>query len=487
MSEPVNFSSTPALAPTPLDIGFASGAAEAQADGIGPSVELGGRTTEVVLVTRNSQAELARSLPAIQEAAAVAGAELLFVDLGSVDGTQSFAAKHAPGARAVWLEERDGLIDALGAAAACSSADVLVVLNPTLEPGSPSAFAQLVEHLDEHPYAAVAAPALRAHNGDILCSARPEPREPEFARVEWVLDAAIAIRTSDVPLLAKSAGRTENELEALQLCLDLRRRGREVHYVGSVELLDTGGRIAKRVSGRAARSWLRSWPLLVRHPRYALRLARPYRRANRVLTRAFDICVALFVLTLLSPVLLAIVLAIRLESRGPALFRQVRLGRDERPFQMYKFRTMRSDADPTPHRQYVREMIVNQVRSGPGARAHVFKLYPDPRVTRVGRLLRRTSLDELPQLLNVLRGDMCLVGFRPPIPYEVSDYPGWYHRRFAGKPGITGLWQVSGRNELSYEEMVRLDIEYLNRQSWLLDGVVLVRTVGVVVTGRGAY
>jgi lipopolysaccharide/colanic/teichoic acid biosynthesis glycosyltransferase len=119
--------------------------------------------------------------------------------------------------------------------------------------------------------------------------------------------------------------------------------------------------------------------------------------------------------------------------------------------------------------------------------ARIYKIHPDPRVTRVGRLLRRTSLDELPQLINVLRGDMTLVGFRPPIPYEVDNYPDWYHRRFDGRPGITGLWQVSGRNERSYEEMVRLDIEYINRRSVLSDLRVLARTVGAVLGGRGAY
>jgi lipopolysaccharide/colanic/teichoic acid biosynthesis glycosyltransferase len=158
---------------------------------------------------------------------------------------------------------------------------------------------------------------------------------------------------------------------------------------------------------------------------------------------------------------------------------------------MYKFRTMRVDADPTPHAQFVREMIVGRVlggeRDGDGAGKPIFKVYPDPRVTRIGRLLRRTSLDELPQLINVLRGEMTLVGFRPPIPYEIDSYPPWYHRRFDGRPGITGLWQVSGRNERSYEEMVRLDIEYLNRRSWLFDVLLLVRTVAAVLSGRGAF
>ena len=196
---------------------------------------------------------------------------------------------------------------------------------------------------------------------------------------------------------------------------------------------------------------------------------------------------AVVLLALLSPLVLAIVLAIRFDSRGPVLFRQVRLGRGARPFEMFKFRTMYRDADPAPHAHFVRDMIVNRLRGGEnGGAPQIYKLHPDPRVTRVGRILRRTSLDELPQLFNVLRGEMTLVGFRPPIPYEVDDYPAWYHRRFDGKPGITGLWQVSGRNELGYEDMVRLDIEYLNRRSWLLDLWLLARTVTVVLHGRGA-
>src|SRR5437764_738751 len=150
---------------------------------------------------------------------------------------------------------------------------------------------------------------------------------------------------------------------------------------------------------------------------------------------------------------------------------------------------MLHNADSSPHAQFVREMISERLRADAAERgngARIYKLHPDPRVTSVGRLLRRTSLDELPQLFNVLRGEMTLVGFRPPVPYEVAEYPAWFHRRFDGKPGMTGLWQVSGRNERSYEDMVRLDIEYLNRRSLVFDAWLLARTVGVVFGGRGA-
>ncbi len=457
------------------------------------SVEPRPLSAEVVLITRNSRDELAASLPAIREAAATAGAQLLFVDLGSADGTQSFAAGHAPGARATWLTDRDGIMDALAAAAAASSADVLVVLTPTLEPASPDSFRSLVEHLDRHPYAGIAAPALRAGTGELLGSTRPAPSPGEYSRVEWVLDEAFAIRRADLEEAIRCCKRTQPSLRDLAVCLQLRRRGVELHYVRSVELLDTGGRASVRV-GRSLCSSARDWArLLVRHPGYALRLAgrrRLARRVGRGMMRLIEVAIASTLLVLTSPLLLAIVIAIRLDSRGPVLFRQVRLGCGARPFRMIKFRTMRHDADPAAHARFVREMISRRLRAEPdaenGSTPRIYKLHPDPRVTRVGRVLRRTSLDELPQLLNVLRGEMTLVGFRPPIPYEVAEYPAWYHRRFDGRPGITGLWQVSGRNERSYEDMVRLDIEYLNRRSWLFDLWLLARTVVVVLGGRGA-
>src|SRR5581483_6778897 len=218
--------------------------------------------------------------------------------------------------------------------------------------------------------------------------------------------------------------------------------------------------------------------------RFRRRTPQPGRFA-RLLGRVFDLVLAAALIILLAPLFLAIAIAVRLDSRGPALFRQRRVGRNARQFEMFKFRTMYHDADPSLHERFVRNMITNRLR-GDGD-THVFKLHPDPRITKVGRILRRTSLDELPQLFNILRGEMTFVGFRPPIPYEVASYPEWYFRRFDSKPGLTGLWQVSGRNECSYEEMVCLDIEYVNRRSWLLDLTLLLRTIGVVISGRGAY
>ena len=146
---------------------------------------------------------------------------------------------------------------------------------------------------------------------------------------------------------------------------------------------------------------------------------------------------------------------------------------------------MRSDADSARHRDYVEQLINNRPESDPPENG-LYKLVVDDRITRVGRFLRSWSLDELPQLWNVVRGDMSLVGPRPVIPYEVELYPDWYHERFAVKPGLTGLWQVSGRSECTYEEMVVLDLEYVRRRTLPLDLAILARTVWVVVTRRGA-
>jgi lipopolysaccharide/colanic/teichoic acid biosynthesis glycosyltransferase len=204
----------------------------------------------------------------------------------------------------------------------------------------------------------------------------------------------------------------------------------------------------------------------------------------RVARRALDLLIAGVGVVLAAPVMLVVVLAVRLDSPGPALFRQRRIGRDRREFTVLKFRSMRAAADSAPHRRYVSQLIG---RSG-GERSEdggLYKLAVDDRITRVGRILRKTSLDELPQLFNVLRGEMSLVGPRPVIAYEVEQYPQWYHRRFAVRPGLTGLWQVSGRNQRTYEEMVQLDIEYAEHQSLRLDVKILVKTIWVVLSGRG--
>jgi len=177
------------------------------------------------------------------------------------------------------------------------------------------------------------------------------------------------------------------------------------------------------------------------------------------------------------------------------VFRQLRLGRGGAPFVFYKFRTMTHGADDTVHRDFVARLIAGQAPGAPTSQAPAgdeaaqggFKLQHDPRVTRLGRFLRRTSLDELPQLFNVLRGDMSLVGPRPPIPYEARHYRAWHLRRLLQlKPGITGPWQVSGRSQVPFDDMVRMDLRYIARSSLGLDLLLLARTVGVVFSGRGA-
>ena len=200
--------------------------------------------------------------------------------------------------------------------------------------------------------------------------------------------------------------------------------------------------------------------------------------------RSVDIALASIAILVLSPVLIALAIAIRLDSPGPALFRQRRIGYGEREFTLFKFRSMRPDADPRGHREYVTALIQGQAADG--GDKNLYKLAVDDRITPIGRWIRSWSLDELPQLFNVISGDMALVGPRPAIAYEVAEYPSWYLKRFSVKPGLTGLWQVSGRNERTYEEMVRLDIDYAERRSLLLDLSILARTPLTVLARRGA-
>ena len=197
-------------------------------------------------------------------------------------------------------------------------------------------------------------------------------------------------------------------------------------------------------------------------------------RAKRVL----DIAGAMLLVLLVLPVLALLALAIRLTSRGPALYRSIRVGRDGREFVFYKLRTMFVDADSRRDELHARNEVVGGV---------LFKIRNDPRVTPVGRILRRCSLDELPQLLNVLGGSMSLVGPRPPLPEEVRRYQPDVHRRLLVKPGLTGLWQVSGRSDLSWDESVRLDLHYVENWSLKMDITILARTVSAVIRSKGAY
>jgi exopolysaccharide biosynthesis polyprenyl glycosylphosphotransferase len=214
----------------------------------------------------------------------------------------------------------------------------------------------------------------------------------------------------------------------------------------------------------------------------------PLSDAERIVKRVSDIIIAAAAVILISPVLLAISLLIKFGSRGPALFRQERVGMDGRIFLCYKFRSMRADADENIHRKAYEKNIAGETEANAGSDDKpVFgKVKNDSRVTGIGKFLRRSSLDELPQLLNVLIGDMSVVGPRPPIPYEVEAYELWHRRRLDMKPGITGLWQVSGRNRLSFDEMVRIDIYYIENWSLWLDLKIILLTLPAVLRGDGA-
>ncbi len=238
--------------------------------------------------------------------------------------------------------------------------------------------------------------------------------------------------------------------------------------------------------------------------------------------RLMDLVLAAILLVLLSPLFALIALAIRLDSPGPIFFKQTRVGQNRRgadrrrtshtspwgqperrlsfdrrqqdllarPFTFFKFRTMYDQSDPEIHRRYVQGLIRNHLSGPPnpgGSADAVFKLTQDARVTRVGRLLRRTSLDELPQLINVLKSDMSLVGPRPALPYEVTEYAEWHKARLRVTPGLTGWWQVQGRSRVPFDEMVQMDIYYAQNRSLLLDLKILLLTPWAVLSGQGAW
>jgi exopolysaccharide biosynthesis polyprenyl glycosylphosphotransferase len=200
-------------------------------------------------------------------------------------------------------------------------------------------------------------------------------------------------------------------------------------------------------------------------------------RGQAIAKRTFDVVVSAVGLIAIAPLLAAIALAVKLTDRGPVLFRQQRVGLHRQPFTLLKFRTMVPQA----------ELLLGNLLSQNEADGPLFKVRDDPRITRVGRILRRYSLDELPQLWNVLRGEMSLVGPRPPLPSEVAAYEDWQLDRLEVRPGITGLWQVSGRSELSFDEYVRLDLFYIENWSLAYDLFMLAKTIPMLLTARGAY
>jgi lipopolysaccharide/colanic/teichoic acid biosynthesis glycosyltransferase len=193
--------------------------------------------------------------------------------------------------------------------------------------------------------------------------------------------------------------------------------------------------------------------------------------------RVLDVVAAVVLLACLLPLFLVVAFLIELDTRGPVFYRQQRVGRDGRPFRMVKFRSMQRGAD----RQLVQLLPLNET-DGP-----MFKLRCDPRVTRVGRVLRRLSIDELPQLFNVLLGDMSLVGPRPALQREVDQYAAWQRHRLDVLPGLTGLWQVSGRSDLSFEDGMALDLQYVAQRSLLLDMAIIAKTIPAILRCRGAY
>ena len=207
----------------------------------------------------------------------------------------------------------------------------------------------------------------------------------------------------------------------------------------------------------------------------------------QVVKRGMDILVSLLLLIILSPLLLAIAGLVKLSSRGPVLFRQVRIGQMIKPFMFFKFRTMYAESDHAIHHAYVSWFISSSGKAQEKETHTFFKMTNDSRITPIGHLLRKTSLDELPQLWNVLRGDMSLVGPRPPLRYELQQYKPWHrHRVLEAKPGITGLWQVTGRSRTTFDEMVRMDLRYAREQSLRADIKILLATPAAVIRGTGA-
>lgn len=195
---------------------------------------------------------------------------------------------------------------------------------------------------------------------------------------------------------------------------------------------------------------------------------------KKFIKRLFDILISVIVILLLSPLVLIVILAIRLESSGPARFSQARVGKDGKVFNMWKFRSMYINSD--------KAKLSNDMSGG-----ILFKMKKDPRITYMGKFIRKSSIDEIPQFWNVLKGDMSLVGPRPALPEEVAQYNSYQLQRLDIKPGITCIWQVSGRSEVSFQQQVEMDLEYISNQSFSLDIILLFKTIPAVLTGRGAY
>lgn len=203
---------------------------------------------------------------------------------------------------------------------------------------------------------------------------------------------------------------------------------------------------------------------------------------TRILKRVMDVVCSLLALLVLSPLLIAIAVIIKFDSRGPVLFTQERLGKDLRPFRMYKFRSMYVDAGDSLHRESVKRTAESKRRE-----IGTFKSLDDPRVTRFGRFIRAWNLDELPNLINIVRGDMSIVGPRPALDYELPYYKDWYYKRFAVRPGLTGLWQVKRSDAEDFDEMIRMDVDYVDQLSLWLDVKLILLTIPSIIRERGAF
>ncbi len=210
---------------------------------------------------------------------------------------------------------------------------------------------------------------------------------------------------------------------------------------------------------------------------------------ERFLKRFMDVSISSVILIIGFPFYIAIAAFIKITSRGSIFFTQERVGENGRTFVLYKFRTMKSDSDDTLHREFTKNFILGKTSQSTldGSALSAYKIKNDPRVTAVGSFLRKTSLDELPQLINVLRGEMTVVGPRPPLLYEYECYDEWHKQRLTVKPGLTGLWQVSGRSSVPFHEMVMLDLYYIEQWSVLLDIKIIFKTVPVMLAGTGGY
>jgi lipopolysaccharide/colanic/teichoic acid biosynthesis glycosyltransferase len=277
-----------------------------------------------------------------------------------------------------------------------------------------------------------------------------------------------------------------SQLTSVSAGASIRRDERRAAATQAPERRRSGGRRIfpgrfQRPTAEPAGAVPASWPLgaTVASTTATLPWVLPVRRlAYAAAKRALDVAVSAGLIVLLSPVLAAIAAIIKWQDGGPVFYRHMRVGRGGREFPCFKFRSMAVDA----------ERVMSQLRErNDHADGRTFKMANDPRITAFGRLLRRSSLDELPQLLNVLRGEMSLVGPRPPLPSEVAQYSPTDMKRLAVKPGITCIWQVSGRSKLPFPEQLRLDLQYIQQQSLLLDLKLLARTVPAVLSADGAY